>query len=466
MRRCAMRALLLLVSAMTPDAFAARFDEIDVSVNALVARHALPGAVLMLAQDGVIVHQQAYGGYALETRVPIASASKWMSAAVLARLVDQGRLRWDDPMVKFLPDAPADKAQITIRQLFALTSGIPGGDVASGSPCLADRNIAFEACAREILALPLTDAPGSVFDYGGNSMQVAGYLAERATGQTFSQLFRDEIGVPLGLAATGYSFFPDVDPANPRIAGGMFSTAPDYMKLLLLLQAQGKAGGQRLLDSATVTEMDRDQTRGTRVVSTPMPGARYGIGHWVDLVDADGHSLRVSSPGAFGFTPWIDLRRDIAGVLLVYGDYSRMRADTVALIEQVARVLDKNTDAVPFADFGGIWWRPQESGSGINLLQRADHQLTGSFYGYDDTGANLWLVIGGGQWVSASRWQGKLYRSTYAGSGALSTGVIPGQVSTTEFGAITFDFADPTHAEVHLQYPAAERHIAIERFPF
>ena len=268
------------------------------------------------------------------------------------------------------------------------------------------------------------------------------------------------------LSNTNYWYFAGIDTSNPRIAGGMYSTAGDYMKLLLMWQAHGKAAGRRLLDSATLTEMDRDQTVGTRVLSSPLPGAGYGIGHWVETKDAQGHSTLVSSPGAFGFTPWLDLRRDIAGVLLVYGDFSTQRADTARLIQQVSTLLDRDTAQVPFADFGGIWWRPVESGSGFTLVQRADHQLTGSFYTFDDDGSSLWLTFAGGAWLSSTRWRGPLYRTRYSGSGALSNGVDPAGIMTTAFGELQFDFADANHATLELVFPAATRHIAIERFPF
>lgn len=456
--------VLLLLSGIASGS--PRFAGVDASVNALMTRHGLPGAVLMLAQDGVIVHQQAYGAYTLATRVPMASASKWMSAALMARLVDQGQLRWDDPLSRFIPEAPADKAMITVRQLFSMTSAIPGGDLTRAAPCLSDRATTLAACAQSILQLPLTATPGTVLDYGGNAMQVAGYVAERATGEAWSTLFRREVAMPLGLTSTHYSYFPDIDTANPRIAGGMFGTAADYMKLLLMWQGHGKAGMSRLLDSATLTEMDRDQTVGTRVISSPLPGAGYGIGHWVEAKDANGHSTLISSPGAFGFTPWMDLRRGIAGVLLIQGDFSATRLDTVRLISEVAIVLDKDTRMVPFADFGGIWWRPQEAGSGFTLIQRADHQMTGTFYTFDDDGEPLWLTFSGGQWLSNTRWQGTLYRTRYSGRNALSQGVDPAGISSIVFGSVSFDFTDATHGQLTLNLPGSTRQIAIERFPF
>ena len=246
-------AFALLVALPAPAA-PSRFAAIDASVEAMLDTHDLPGAVLILAQDGAIVHQRAYGSYTLDKRVPIASATKWMSAALVARLVDQGRLHWDDTLASHVPGVPTDKANLTLRQLFSMTSAIPGGDIRNPSPCLADRGTTLAACAAEILQLPLTGTPGTVMDYGGNAMQVAGHLVERATGERWSELFRHEVAAPLSLSNTNYWYFAGIDTSNPRIAGGMYSTAGDYMNLLLMWQAHGKAAGRRLLDAATLTQ--------------------------------------------------------------------------------------------------------------------------------------------------------------------------------------------------------------------
>ncbi len=248
--------------------------------------------------------------------------------------------------------------------------------------------------------------------------------------------------------------------------GGVFATASDYLKLLLMWRAHGKAGTQRLLNSATLGDMDRDHTVGTRTLSTPLPGGGYGLGHWIERKDANGHATLIASRGAFGFTPWIDTRRDIAGVLLVFGDNSTVGDDVTALIDQVAAVLNKDTGTVPFADFGGIWWRPQESGSGFTLVQRADHQLTGTFYTFDDAGEPLWLVFSGGQWLSSTRWRGSMHRTRYAGSGALSNGVDPARISAEAYGEIQFDFVDAQRGQLMLAFPQSTRTLAIERFPF
>ncbi|MBK9657250.1 MAG: beta-lactamase family protein [Rhodanobacteraceae bacterium] len=102
---------------------------------------------------------KAFGNYTLDQRVPIASASKWLSAAVIARLVDRGVLRWDDRIERYLPNAPADKRAITLRQLFSHTSGLTGAPAF----CLGDPTASLQACVDNILATPLLYAPGRGF---------------------------------------------------------------------------------------------------------------------------------------------------------------------------------------------------------------------------------------------------------------------------------------------------------------
>lgn len=215
------------------------FAPVSARVQALVQQQNLPGASVLILRDDSTLYEQAFGGYTLQTRVPIASASKWLSAAVIARLVDRGVLRWDDRIDRYLPDAPADKRAITLRQLFSHSSGLPGEETG----CLGNVNLAMQDCVNEILALPLAYPPGQGFAYGGLSMQVAGRLAEIASGQRWDDLFRAEVATPLGLTQTDYAFFSTlpgyVAVSNPRIAGGVRSTLGDYGRFLHAILARG-----------------------------------------------------------------------------------------------------------------------------------------------------------------------------------------------------------------------------------
>jgi hypothetical protein len=88
--------------------------------------------------------------------------------------------------------------------------------------------------------------------------------------------------------------------------------------------------------------MALDRTVGLVIAYTPVPGYAfgYGIGQWVEAKDAFGATYRVSSPGAFGFTPWVDWRSGSSGVIVVSGNGSEMRDDLTALEGLSLRQLD------------------------------------------------------------------------------------------------------------------------------
>lgn len=315
---------------------------VDAALQALVDDYGLDGASLRLARNGVVVHTRHLGDYGPDTRVAIASASKWLSALTLARLVEAGTLRWDSRVGEFFPEAPIAVRGITLTQLFSHTSGIDNDDHA----CLSSRQVTLQDCAGQILATPLAWTPGTAFAYGGNSMQVAGAMAEIASGRSWDALFLTEMVQPLGLIATDWTAAATapgyVPNPNPRIGGGARSTLADYGRVVDMLLAGGLHQGQSFLSAQTLAVMAIDRTVGLVIASTPVPeyGYGYGFGQWVEAKDARGAAFRVSSPGAFGFTPWVDWRSGNNGVVLVFGSGSAMRDDLTALEHLSLRQLD------------------------------------------------------------------------------------------------------------------------------
>ena len=317
------------------------FSPVAAEMQRFVQVHQLAGASLRVGKAGNAVHRQAYGGYSFDTRIRIASASKWLSALAIARLVEKGQMRWTDTVGQYFPQAPADKAAITLEQLFSHTGGMsPSEDI-----CMSNPLYTLASCAQQILQKPLIGTPGRVFAYGGNSMQVAGRMAEIAAGKTWDDIFLDEMVRPLGLAATDYataSTAPGyVYNSNPRIPGGVRSTLDDYGRVLDMVVARGCLvggfpdscpAGQRFLAAATLDTMARDRRVGTTTVYSPptTTGFGYGLGQWIE--NADGVNPQIaqpvlSSPGAFGVTPWVDHARGIAGVFFVEDQLSAVNAD-------------------------------------------------------------------------------------------------------------------------------------------
>ncbi|MEM7163983.1 MAG: serine hydrolase [Planctomycetota bacterium] len=292
------------------------------------------GASVWLETGDLAVSEVHYlGTYDASTVVPIASATKLLSAVAILSLVDDGLLDLDAPVATYLPLWNGARGTMTVRQMFSHTSGLPGG---SQHPVLGDDTLNLAQAVEQIrTTTPLDAAPGTQFAYGGLSMHVAGRVAEVVTGQSWAQLFAARVATPLGLTATDYYGFGFT--LNPRIAGGARSSLTDYGKVLRMLARDGWHEGVQVLSSAAIQTMTSDQTNGVPIVSSPAPaGVRYGIGVWLNLVAADGTTIRVSSPGAFGFTPWIDLDLRFSGILMIQYLQTLVQSDA-EMMQSLAR---------------------------------------------------------------------------------------------------------------------------------
>jgi CubicO group peptidase (beta-lactamase class C family) len=312
----------------------------------------LGGCALVLIKDGKVIYRKAFGRFAADKVVPVASASKWLSGAVLMSLVDEGQLRLDDPVSKYLPEFAGEKAGITVRHLFSHTSGLP-----AEARCRNDKRTTLEACASQLARLRLRAAPGAEFHYGGVSMHVGGRVAEIAGGKSWNELFAEKIAAPLGMAQTDFLAYGET--ANPRPEGDARSSADDYARFLQMILNRGEFNGKQVLSEASVAEMHRDQTNGARISYTiyekhgdldpALPGARYGIGVWREKMDeGSGELLEASSQGALGFSPWIDPKRNLAGVLSAHSSFSRVMPTYLALKEEIRRVVGAGKNASGF----------------------------------------------------------------------------------------------------------------------
>lgn len=290
------------------------FTAVSDSLKKIVEEAPLDGACLLVVKNGGSIYEQCFGKYTSDTVVAVASASKWLSAATIMTLVDDGKLSLDDPVSKYLPKFTGKKGEITIRQLFSHTSGLPGDH-----PAIGTFRITLREAADQIADVPLVADPGKEFRYGGVSMQVAGAVAEIVSGKSWGDLFREKIAVPCRMKNTSYGRFGLN--RNPRIAGGASSTLNDYRNFLTMILNEGDFKGRRVLSKAAVREMEKDQTRGAEPKSATLfrltAGSRYGLGQWLDRKDENDQGIEISSPGAFGFRPWIDRERNLLGVLVV-----------------------------------------------------------------------------------------------------------------------------------------------------
>ncbi len=185
-------------------------EAIDAAVRATVARYHLPGIAVGVIEDGKVVYARGHGETVAgsgdpvtnQTLFKIASNSKAMTASVLARLVQQGRLGWDDPVVKHLPafamHDPWVTTHMTVSDLLVHNSGLPegGGDLMLWpEPNLFTRDDIVHGLQF------IKPAYGFRAGYAYDNLLyvVAGQVAAAASGASYEELVRRELFEPLGL---------------------------------------------------------------------------------------------------------------------------------------------------------------------------------------------------------------------------------------------------------------------------
>ncbi len=285
----------------------------------------VPGFELRLLRNGSPIYHQSFGLWSIDRPANADSSSKTLSAAAVMSVIESsgGSFSLDSKLSSFLPSFETlGKRNITVRQAFSHSSGLPGSE--SGD-ALTDPAITLQQSAALIAQLPMLNLPsGSKFSYGGVSMQAAGAASEVASGGTgFAQLVRDRITTPLGMTNTRFVLASE---SNPRVAGGIESTATDFSSFMEALRNGGELNGTRILSAASVQSMFTRQTADDiTLVSSPFAGATdfastdYGVGTWIiGRSGAGGPGSAVEVPlaaGARGFHSWVDLPFGYTGVI-------------------------------------------------------------------------------------------------------------------------------------------------------
>jgi CubicO group peptidase (beta-lactamase class C family) len=268
----------------------------------------VPGFEIRVLQHGTPIFHQAFGDWSLDRPANADSGTKTFSGALIMSLVDSSDSGFtlDSRLADFLPEyGEPQLSEITIRQSFSHQSGFAGEQILS--PILLNPSITLREAAAQISQLPLVHGPpGSTFAYGGLSMQAAGAAAEVATHMTYTELFGERITLPLGMANTR---FVNASDANPRVAGGVESTATDFSRFMDMLLNGGvdRTSSTTVLTADSVEEMLRRQTTDELMIAnTPTGNNRYGIGVWLDQLGQAGPVVDVLAAGARGFHSWID----------------------------------------------------------------------------------------------------------------------------------------------------------------
>ena len=277
------------------------------------------GVFVQVFQDDREIFNFQRGEIGAETQLRMGSASKWLSSAVVLRLVEDGLLALDDRIGDSLPVFDLfGKGDVTLRQSFAMKSGLHETTVNYETSPM----ITLEQAANLIAAnTPIVFPPGTQLDYEGDGMEAVGRVAEVVSGADWRALADEELALPLGLASLTYEPFP----VNPGVPGGALLSPADYQRFLRMVLSGGRAeDGSLYLSPEQVEEWFTNQTLGLPEYDSAWPpypypyGERpdYGHGSWI-LAHSPTTGLveEVSSPGKFGTFPWVDRKRRLRGVI-------------------------------------------------------------------------------------------------------------------------------------------------------
>ena len=309
------------------------FTPLDSIVTSWMNKGYYPGASICVVRDDSVIFQKNYKNFTPDTKVYVASAGKWVAAAVIGAVVDCTELDWNDSVKKWIPEFKNDiKGMITLRQLLSHTSGI--------RPYLPEPRVDnynhLDSAVMEILPLDTVFTPGTRFEYGGLAMQIAGRMAEKAMNKEFEELFQELIARPLRMKNSHFTPVNTDGGHAPMLGGGLCTTLHDYMRFLDMIYHNGVFEEKQILKPETIHEMQADQVGNAEV----HPGEYveralkkhhtgiYGLGEWRELIDkATGEAYQISSPGWAGAYPWINKQDRVYGFFIAHVQGSSQKED-------------------------------------------------------------------------------------------------------------------------------------------
>ena len=368
-----------------------RLSRIHDAMQRHIDAHDISGAVTLVARKGQIAWLHAQGVMDIQASKPmdkdaifrVYSMSKPITGAAILMLLEEGKVRLNDPVSKFIPefkgskvavveDHPGNAAsgapkyytipaarEITVQDLLTHVSGLASGGPASSHELNGLLNGLNSRTLADIMpkfaAASLDFQPGSRWTYSTLAgFDTLGRIVEVASGMSFDQFHKQRLFTPLGMKTTAFhpgdERWPSVVTAyhradgtltktqNPNFlqsksyfsgAGGLVSTAEDYAQFAMMLGAGGQWNGKRLLSPKTVELMS------SVFVPDTMPGRGPGRswGLSVEVITdpvAAGHRVSKGSfgwDGAYGTHFWVDPQEKLIGVMMIQTDNPDRQVD-------------------------------------------------------------------------------------------------------------------------------------------
>jgi D-alanyl-D-alanine carboxypeptidase len=323
LKRALVAAILILSSAVVraQSPSARQLDQrVDVIAKKALSRP-VAGISIAIARRGRIIFARGYGLANLEHDVAvtpntvfhIASISKNILAAVVLQLADEGKLRLDEDVTKYVPEAPTHGRHVTVRQLLNHTSGI----YSFTSLPDAENNERLDLTHEQVLGLikdkPFDFEPGTSWRYDNSAFYLAGMVVERVTKQEYGDYVREHLFKPLGMSSASLC---DARMVTPRLASGYevqqgtFVSAPlmswklPFAAGAVCATAEDLLKWQAGLDAGRV--LSASSLKLMRTSTTLVDGTSIDYGLGTRLGSLDGHRVLGHTGGGGGFNSLLE----------------------------------------------------------------------------------------------------------------------------------------------------------------
>jgi CubicO group peptidase (beta-lactamase class C family) len=327
---------------------AAQPATVDDYVQGEMARQHIPGLSILVARDGKIVLAKGYGLANVELQVPVkpetvfqsGSVGKQFTATAVMMLVEEGKIKLDNPISDYLVGCPPSWKRVTIRELLSHTAGL--GDYPDKFDFRKDHTEAEELGIVE--RIPLMFTPGTKWSYSNLGYLTLGILIHRVTGQFYGDFLQKRIFGPLGMSTTRIISEADIIPnraAGYRLVKGQLknqewvsptiNTTADgslYFSILDLAKWDAALYTEKLLRQSSFKQM----WTVARLTNGQPNSGQYGFAWFVGT--KGGHRVIDHSGAWQGFETHISRYIDDKLTVVVLGNLAD--ADTGIIVDHVA----------------------------------------------------------------------------------------------------------------------------------
>jgi CubicO group peptidase (beta-lactamase class C family)/predicted secreted protein len=346
----------------------------DRIIRAVMREKQIPGLVLGIVKAGRGVVKKGYGVKSLGSSQPpdentlfyIGSLSKALTAVGALQLVDDGRLRLDEPASRYLPGIPAAWQGITVAQFMSHSSGIPQ---------LNRKLPTFEAMLRQAATLPMSFPPGTKQEYNNFNYSVVGKLIEAVGGRPYMRYMRARIFGPLRMDRTGYHLRlgnaatgfvrrrGSLVATDPAPKGGDYAIPSGFIETTLsdLLKFEAALRNGQLLKPATFHEM-----------ITPVVSGRSGTPGWFART-AGGDAIIAKNGEASGFSSQFQFVPERGDAVIMIWNYQGKGAALYPTVDALFRevchipISPQKTGVTPIPPSGSVTIAETQNGNGVTV---------------------------------------------------------------------------------------------------